>query len=319
MKKFIKLLASSIILTNVSLNSTYTFANQCVKISVNNRIANVNGYDQILNTEPYIQKSSYSMMIPLRVVLLGLGIDENNIEYNAKDKTIIITNGDKTVKFISGTNKMIINGKVFEMVIKSLETGKNNPVYTEIKNGSAFIPLRSLELCFGIKTEWEGSTKTATLINENNISNLPVNKEKTIPKDLQVNEDINSKYEEEVVRLVNNERTKLGLNSLKIDENLIRLSRQKSKDMAINNYFEHTSPVLGSPADVMRENNLTFNWMGENIAAGQTTPKEVVDSWMNSKSHRENILNPEAKYIGVGFYEDKNSSYNYYWTQQFIG
>ena len=57
--------------------------------------------------------------------------------------------------------------------------------------------------------------------------------------------------------------------------------------------------------------------MGENIAAGYMTPKEVVEGWMNSTGHRENILSPKFTEIGVGCYENKNLEYKAYWVQLF--
>ncbi|MBQ2798273.1 MAG: CAP domain-containing protein, partial [Ruminiclostridium sp.] len=51
-------------------------------------------------------------------------------------------------------------------------------------------------------------------------------------------------------------------------------------------------------------------------ASGQHTAKEVVDSWMNSSSHRKNILNPDFKNIAIAFYE-ADDQYHYYWVQEF--
>ena len=61
--------------------------------------------------------------------------------------------------------------------------------------------------------------------------------------------------------------------------------------------------------------------VGENIAAGYMTAQEVVDGWMNSPGHRENILNPNYTEIGVGYYYLENDTgiinYNRYWSQSF--
>ena len=58
-------------------------------------------------------------------------------------------------------------------------------------------------------------------------------------------------------------------------------------------------------------------WMcGENIAAGQRTPEQVMNGWMNSPGHRQNIMGPYT-HIGVGYYVDKNGRMN--WVQLFIG
>jgi uncharacterized protein YkwD len=58
---------------------------------------------------------------------------------------------------------------------------------------------------------------------------------------------------------------------------------------------------------------------GENIAAGQPTPAEVVDGWMHSPGHCRNIMDPDYHVIGIGYAYDASSSYGHYWTQDFGG
>lgn len=123
-----------------------------------------------------------------------------------------------------------------------------------------------------------------------------------------------SAFEQQVVDLTNKEREKAGLKALKADTELSKVARAKSKDMADNGYFDHNSPTYGSPFDMMKSFGISYKTAGENIAQGQKTPEEVVEAWMNSQGHRENILNPEYTNIGVGYVENGN-----YWTQQFIG
>lgn len=127
-----------------------------------------------------------------------------------------------------------------------------------------------------------------------------------------------SKYEQEVIHLVNEERKKHHLNPLKVDLKLSQLSRQKSEDMRDKNYFDHTSPTYGKPCDHMKKEGVEYRYCGENIAAGYKTPEEVMEAWMNSKGHRENILSPDYTHIGVG-YAEGGGEYGTYWTQQFIG
>lgn len=123
-----------------------------------------------------------------------------------------------------------------------------------------------------------------------------------------------SEYEQQVADLTNKERTSRGLKPLKIDLELSRVAHEKSRDMAVNDYFSHTSPVYGSPFDMMKSYGITYRTAGENIAAGQRTPEEVVNAWMNSEGHRANILNPNYTNIGVGYAAQGNQ-----WTQHFIG
>ncbi|RWR04241.1 CAP domain-containing protein [Siminovitchia fortis] len=123
-----------------------------------------------------------------------------------------------------------------------------------------------------------------------------------------------SAYEQKVVELTNAERAKNGLAPLKVDVELSKVAREKSRDMSANNYFDHNSPTYGSPFDMMKKFGISYRSAGENIAQGQRTPEEVVNAWMNSSGHRENILSKDYTHIGVGHAADGN-----YWTQQFIG
>lgn len=122
--------------------------------------------------------------------------------------------------------------------------------------------------------------------------------------------------ENEVIRLVNIERTKRGLQPLKSNWELSRVARYKSQDMADKGYFSHTSPTYGSPFKMMESFGIRFSAAGENIAYGQRTPQEVVNGWMNSPGHRANILSAVYNEIGVGLATDNNG--RKYWTQMFI-
>lgn len=123
-----------------------------------------------------------------------------------------------------------------------------------------------------------------------------------------------SQDEAEVVRLVNIERQKAGLAPLKASSQLSNVARMKSKDMADNNYFSHTSPTYGSPFDMMKQFGISYRTAGENIAKGYLSPASVMNGWMNSSGHRANILNGSFGTIGVGAYKVGNTIY---WTQMF--
>ena len=122
--------------------------------------------------------------------------------------------------------------------------------------------------------------------------------------------------EEQVAKLVNQERAKYGLKPLKLNWELSRVARYKSQDMIDKRYFSHTSPTYGSPFDMMRNFGISYRTAGENIAAGQKTPQEVMNAWMNSEGHRKNILSSQYTEIGVGY--AKGGQYGHYWTQMFI-
>ncbi|MEK4386315.1 CAP domain-containing protein [Solibacillus sp. FSL W7-1464] len=122
-----------------------------------------------------------------------------------------------------------------------------------------------------------------------------------------------SEFEKQVVDLTNAERTKAGLKPLEMHTPLMAVAHAKSADMAKNNYFSHTSPTFGSPFDQIKSAGISYRSAGENIAQGQRTPQQVVQAWMDSPGHRQNIMNANFTHIGVGFVEE-----GYYWTQQFI-
>lgn len=122
--------------------------------------------------------------------------------------------------------------------------------------------------------------------------------------------------ENEVIRLVNAERTKNGLQPLKANWELSRVARYKSQDMINKNYFAHNSPTYGSPFKMMESFGIRFSAAGENIAMGQQSAQQVMNSWMNSPGHRSNILSPSYSQIGVGVAKDRYG--RLYWTQMFI-
>ena len=121
-------------------------------------------------------------------------------------------------------------------------------------------------------------------------------------------------YETEVIRLVNEIRRDNGLSALKENWELSRVARYKAQDMHDNRYFSHTSPVYGTPFQMMRAFGLNYRTAGENIAMGYPTPQAVVNGWMDSSGHRANILNAGYSQIGVGYVSGGN-----YWSQMFLG
>ena len=122
--------------------------------------------------------------------------------------------------------------------------------------------------------------------------------------------------EQEILKLVNAERSKQGLSPLTLDWELSRVAKFKSEDMRDNNYFSHNSPTYGSPFNMMKSFGITYKSAGENIAAGQKTAQAVMTDWMNSSGHKANILSKNYTRLGVG--KATGGSYGTYWTQMFI-
>lgn len=152
---------------------------------------------------------------------------------------------------------------------------------------------------------------------EGNTSNESSSGDNIQGGNVQASESGQSTQANAVLKLVNAERSKQGLQALTLSSNLTSIATTKSKDMATKGYFDHNSPTYGSPFQMLQSFGVSYKSAGENIAAGQKTPEQVMNSWMNSSGHRANILNESFTQLGVGYYE--GGSYGTYWTQLFIG
>ncbi|MBQ6297907.1 MAG: hypothetical protein IJK81_09530 [Selenomonadaceae bacterium] len=118
----------------------------------------------------------------------------------------------------------------------------------------------------------------------------------------------------EVLRLVNKERAKVGASPLKFARDLEASAYVRAVELPKK--FSHTRPNGTKCFTAMPTRG---HILGENLAGGQTSPKQVVQAWMDSKTHRENILNPKFTELGVVYYYQANSKYKHYWVQHFRG
>ncbi|MFE3517520.1 sigma-70 family RNA polymerase sigma factor [Streptomyces sp. NPDC059166] len=119
---------------------------------------------------------------------------------------------------------------------------------------------------------------------------------------------------EEVIALVNTERSKSGCEPVSGNTLLDKAATRHSEDMAARDYFSHTSPEGTDPGARITAEGYRWSTYGENIAKGQQSAASVMDAWMNSEGHRANILNCAFKEIGVGRVD---SSGGPVWTQNF--
>ncbi|OKH25127.1 type I secretion protein [Hydrococcus rivularis NIES-593] len=133
---------------------------------------------------------------------------------------------------------------------------------------------------------------------------------------------LTDQFDQRILELVNQERAKQGLRSLSLSQKLDAAADGHSGRMANGDFFSHVDPGNGSrPSDRATQAGYRWTTVGENIAAGQTSPEAVMQAWMNSSGHRANILNPNYTHLGVGYAYLANDSgrinYQRYWTQVF--
>jgi uncharacterized protein YkwD len=117
----------------------------------------------------------------------------------------------------------------------------------------------------------------------------------------------------EVLRLVNEQRAQAGCSPVTADSKLQALATAFSEEMADRNFFDHTDPDGRTPWDRAKAAGIT-DLGGENIARGQADPAAVMDAWMNSPGHRANILNCSFTTLGVGVHFGTGGPW---WTQDF--
>lgn len=103
----------------------------------------------------------------------------------------------------------------------------------------------------------------------------------------------------ELINEANTDRTQSGLTVLNISDKLTVAAQAKAKDMFNHGYFAHISPQGKTPWDFMTEVSYNYAYAGENLAIGYTNNQELNSAWMNSPTHRENILDKNFSEIGM--------------------
>lgn len=112
----------------------------------------------------------------------------------------------------------------------------------------------------------------------------------------------------EAFNQVNEERAEYGLDALKWDQNLETVSSVRAKECSVS--FSHTRPNGSKWCTV----NSKIQG-GENLAFGFDTAEDAVEAWMNSPTHRDNILYDEFEKVAISIYEDDNGTC--YWAQEY--
>ena len=228
---------------------------------------------------PIIQNDS--TLVPFRAIFENLDMV---VQWFGDEQCVMAQKDDLTITLFINENTMYVNDTPVEL---------NTPPI--IYNDYTLVPLRAVSESAGAEVFWDGDTRTVYIATDD--------------------ESNSDDWGYEVLNLVNEERKKNGLKELKWDDKLAELSYSHCADMIERNYFSHNTPDGETPFDRMKNAGISYRAAGENIAAGQYSPEEVMNSWMNSDGHRANILNPNFEYLGVGV--AWGGSYGIYWTQSF--
>lgn len=192
-----------------------------------------------------------------------------------------------------------INGYIIAIVVSALLLAVpfKHGINAEARDSKMAIRL-------AMQSEW-ANKKLAPVFDEavrhtmNSLTVNPSSHEKVSLNFTYHDAEVRPFLEIEMLKMVNEERKKHGLNPLKADPELTRVARAHSNDMFVKGYFAHESPGGKSPFDRMREANVKFNTAGENLALAQTLEIAHINL-MNSPGHRANILHPSFGRLGIG-------------------
>ena len=127
----------------------------------------------------------------------------------------------------------------------------------------------------------------------------------------------NVSFENELVALINAQRTAHGLPPLGSQAQLARAARAHSIDMACSGFFSHTGSNGSNAGDRISAEDYRWSTFAENVARGYGSPRNVITGWMDSPGHRANILSPRVVDVGVGYAHSALSGRGDYWTAVF--
>ena len=103
-----------------------------------------------------------------------------------------------------------------------------------------------------------------------------------------------------MMALHNSVRTEAGLEPLQSDGQLTYAAQKKAEDMLTNQYFAHTSPAGVTPWNWIKSSDYGYDYAGENLSIDFDDAASAFSAWMDSPSHRDNILNRNFSDIGFG-------------------
>lgn len=121
-----------------------------------------------------------------------------------------------------------------------------------------------------------------------------------------------------VLREVNQQRALNGAGPLKLNARLTRAAQNHAEDMARRDFVDHRSPDGRALQDRVASAGYPWRAIAENLAAGMSSPRSTVRSWMTSPGHRDNMLDRNYREAGIGYArptgEGKRPRYAHYWV-----
>ncbi len=123
---------------------------------------------------------------------------------------------------------------------------------------------------------------------------------------------------EEVLDIINSYREEGGLEPLVLDNKLTTIACARAEEIAWSGKHSHYRPNSKFFSSILKDAGITKGSAGENIGWGYPKASAVCEAWKNSKTHYENIMNPEFTRIGIGVAADPDPNGKLCWSQLFI-
>lgn len=123
----------------------------------------------------------------------------------------------------------------------------------------------------------------------------------------------------DLLKYTNEQRIKNGVSLLVLNQQLSSASQLKARDMFANQYWAHTSPQGKNPWSFINDTGYTYLFAGENLARDFGDSRSVVEAWMNSTTHRENLFNPRYQDIGFAVVNGKYNGHETTLVVQMFG
>lgn len=282
MRRIVGMLVALTLLAGLQVGLLGTVhAEEAIRVTVNGQMLS---FDQ----PPIIEQDR--VLVPVRAIFEALSA---RVDWDAENRRVTAQKGSDVVTLTIGRYVMYRNGNAVPL-----------DAAPKIVGDRTLVPIRAVSESFGAQVTWTASERLVTVTTAGGAAT---------PETPQTGHA----YERRVLELVNEERAKQGLSPLTWHEGLANVARAHSQDMNDRRFFSHDNPDGQSPFDRIKAAGIAYTRAAENVAAGQKTPEEVMQGWMNSAGHRANILNPNLTALGVGYYAG-DGPYTHYWTQCFI-
>ena len=236
-------------------------------------------------------------MVPVRGVFEELGF---YVGWDGATQTVTLTNDYHEVSITVNSDVFAVNGEYHRLEVPA-----------QIVEGRTLLPIRAVLEGVGFFVDWDGGTNTVIITSA---SPAP------LAAPLAPDAANASEFERRVFELVNIERANHGLTPLIWCDGLAAAARAHSVDMAENNMFGHIGSDGRRGGDRIAATNIEYTGWAENIGAGdeRNDPQALMQSWMGSAGHRENILHPGMTHMGFGYYHLRGSRLEFYATQKFV-